>query len=98
MEVLHIASLEGVRVPVVAAGADTDDTTLAVVGRILPCDDGTVTADTEDGSTGASLPSGMVGVVSPVRTDMVLGGRVGDVVTGIGGVNMTCLIAGNKIL
>jgi hypothetical protein len=71
--VLHITRFIGVRVPVVAARADTDDTTLAVVGWILPCYYGTVASDTKDLTTRTGVPGGMVIVASPVGTDMVLG-------------------------
>jgi hypothetical protein len=96
VEVLHIASLEGVRVPVIATRTDTDDTTLTVLGRILPGYDSTVTTHTEDGSLGAILPCSMVGIVTLIGTNVILCSRVGDVVTSISAVNSIRIVTGNN--
>ena len=98
MVVLLIARFEGIAVPVVAARADADDASLAVVGGIFPGNDSAVAANAEDFTTSAGLPGSVVIVATPVGADVVLGGGVGDMIAGIGAINLLRVVALDKIL
>ena len=96
MEVLLIFGLEHVGIPVVAAGADADDTALAVLGRVLPGHDSAVAAHTQNLAASAGLPGCVVVIAAPVGTDVVLGRRVGDVVAVVGAIDLVRIVAGDE--
>ena len=98
MEFLRIACFEGIRIPVVTAGTDTDDSTLTIVGRIFPSYDSSVATYAQDLTTCTCLPCSMVIVTAPVGTDVVLSCRVGDVIAGIGAVNLLLVVACHQVL
>ena len=98
MVLLGITSLVGVGIPVVAARTDADDASLAVMGGILPQHDSTITTDAENPTASAAGPNVIVVISTPVGTDVVLCGRVGDVVTGIGAINLVGVITSDEIL
>ena len=98
VELLSIACLVGIRVPVVAARADADDAAFAILGGILPSHDGTVATNTEHLASCARLPCSMAVIAAPVGADVVLCCGVGDMIAGIRAINLIGIVACDKIL
>ena len=98
MELLCVASLKGIGIPVIATRADAYDATLTIVWQIFPCNNSTIASYAKDFSASASFPSIMVVVSAPISTNMVLSRRISDMITRIGGVDSIWIIARYKAL
>jgi hypothetical protein len=96
--VLHITILILVRVPIEATCTEADNAALNALGREFPNDDGTVATDTQDLSTGLTLPGILVGIATPVATYVILSGRVGDVIALVGAVYFVGYRTGNQTI
>ena len=68
------------------------------MGRIFPCNDSTIATYAKNLTSGTRLPSRMVVVATPIGTDVILSGRVGDVVTFVGAIDLLRVVTCNEIL
>ena len=98
VELLGVASLKGVGIPVVASSADADDSTLAVVSGIFPGNDSPIATYSENGCTGAGFPCLMVVVTAPISSDVILCCGVGDMLSGIWGIYCILVVAFHELM